>query len=347
MAETICEVLAEPFTFIGKEIFVGASIGIALYPADGTDINTLVKRADTAMFRAKETGSKYQFYESGMGAVLSKRLEIESELRRALEREELLVYYQPKVDLGLGKVTGMEALLRWQHPEKGMIPPLDFSPLAEETGMINDIGTWVLQTACAQTQAWNRQGFGPLSVAVNISGRQLEQPDFVEKVAAILNDTGLPSSRLEMEITESVIMAHADEVIVILNQLKEMGVILSIDDFGTGYSSLSYLKRFPIDLLKVDRSFVKDIEIDPDDRAIVRGIIVLAKSLDIKVVAEGVETAGQEAFLKDLNCDQVQGYYYSRPLSTAVFEQQILRKITPIDKSAQKVTPIRTHEQNQ
>ncbi len=327
VAEKICNALSTPFSFMGQEMYVSTSIGISICPEDGNDIGTLMKHADTAMFRAKERGGRYQFYEAGMEAEVTKRLEMESDLRRALERDELSVHYQPQMDLKTGAVIGLEALVRWEHPERGLIPPSDFIPLAEETGLIGELGEVVLKLSCAQTQAWLQQGFPPLRIAVNISGRQLEDRGLPERIAAILNETGLHYSQLELEITESTIMRHPEEVIPVLTQLKEMGITLAIDDFGTGYSSLSYLKRFPIDMLKIDRAFVRDLITDPNDKALIKAIIVLAKSLGLKTLAEGVETREQEKFLIEQECDYIQGFYLSKPLKALILEQKILRRI--------------------
>ncbi len=342
VAEKICHALAEPFTFMGQEMYVSTSIGISLCPQDGTDIGSLMKHADTAMFRAKDRGGQYQFYETGMEAAVSKQLELQNDLRRALEREELHVHYQPQADLRSGEIIGMEALVRWQHPTNGYIPPNEFIPLAEETGLIHEVGKWVLKCACQQTQRWLEQGFGPLRVSVNLSGVQLERADCAEHVAAVLNETGLRSEHLELEITESTIMEHPEDVISTLDELKQMGITLAIDDFGTGYSSLSYLKRFPIDLLKIDASFVRDITTDPDDKALISGIIALAKSLRLQVVAEGVETLEQKNFLLEQDCDQMQGYFLSKPLSAQDYERQILRKTRRGGQiPGSKVTPFR------
>jgi diguanylate cyclase (GGDEF)-like protein len=340
-AEKICRALAEPFTFMGQEMYVSTSIGISLCPQDGTDIGSLMKHADTAMFRAKDRGGQYQFYETGMEAAVSKQLELQNDLRRALEREELSVHYQPQAALDSGEIIGMEALVRWQHPTNGYIPPNEFIPLAEETGLIHEVGKWVLKSACRQTQRWLEQGFGPLRVSVNLSGVQLERSDCAEHVAAVLNETGLDPNHLELEITESTIMEHPEDVVTTLDDLKQMGIRLAIDDFGTGYSSLGYLKRFPIDLLKIDASFVRDSTTDPDDKALISGIIALAKSLRLQVIAEGVETQEQKTFLLEQGCDQIQGHYLSKPLSAQGFEEQILRKIREAGLSPGTVTPFR------
>ena len=313
-----------------------------MYPADGTDVATLIKRADTAMFRAKEHGEGCSFYEYGMEVAVTKQLEVERDLRRALERSELVVFYQPQADIMTGGIVAMEALVRWQHPVRGLVPPLDFIPVAEETGLIAPVGESVLRQACAQLQSWRNQGFTRLSVSVNVSGRQLQDKDLAEKVSAILHETGLPPGLLELEITESVIMKRAEAVIPVLRELKRMGIRLAIDDFGTGYSSLSYLKRFPIDTLKVDRSFVGDIGSDPDDAVITTAIIALAKSLRLTVVAEGVETSEQHEFLKSQGCDLMQGYYLSKPLPAADFEENVLKQVAEREAPAAQVRPLRS-----
>ncbi|MBZ0094583.1 MAG: EAL domain-containing protein [Sulfuricella sp.] len=322
-SQKICLALATPFEIDSHEIYVSASIGISVYPADGMDGNTLLKHADSAMYLAKKNNSGHEFYESGMEATISENMLMEGALRRAEERNELLVYYQPKTVLATGALSGMEALVRWKHPELGMISPAGFIPLAEETGLIVSIGAWVLRTACTQAKIWADAGM-PLAVAVNLSGVQLRQRNFVDSVRAVLAETGLDPAHLELEITESVLMEQAKETLSTLHQLKEIGVQLAIDDFGTGYSSLSYLKRFPVDTLKIDRSFVSDVTSDPDDAALVTGIIALAHSLRLKVVAEGVETEEQRDFLVRCDCDFIQGYLLSQPVPPEVFEREIL-----------------------
>jgi diguanylate cyclase (GGDEF)-like protein len=324
IAREICEALSSPFVFVGQEMYISTSIGIALYPRDGKDISALIKHADTAMFRAKERGNGFQFYEQGMETGAARRLVMEAALRRALERNEFALCYQPQANPATGKLAGFEALIRWHHPERGLVSPTKFIPLAEETGLIIPIGEWVLREACTQTQAWLQRGLGPLQIAVNVSGRQLEKGDLAAKVMAILKETGLPPELLELEITESVVMQHAETVIPMFRELRAIGVKLAIDDFGTGYSSLNSLKRFPVDTLKIDRSFICDIATNPDDTAILAGIIALARSLRLKVVAEGVETREQEAILKTHWCDLIQGFYLSQPLSAAVVEQTLL-----------------------
>ncbi|HSC71310.1 MAG TPA: GGDEF domain-containing phosphodiesterase, partial [Candidatus Methylomirabilis sp.] len=294
--------------------------GIAIYQVDGDAPQMLLKNADIAMYQAKEQGrNAFRFFSREMNYKAEERLLLDNSLRRALERQEFFVHYQPQMDLLTGRLIGMEALVRWLHPEMGLVTPDKFIPLAEESGLIIPIGEWVLRTACRQNKAWHDMGFGPLRVAVNLSGRQFKQERLVESVAAILDETGLAPALLELEITESTIMRNAEETIVTLRRLKEMGISLAIDDFGTGYSSLSYLKHFPIDRLKIDRSFVLDITTDPDDAAIAEAIISMAHSLKLKVTAEGVEQQEQLHFLAQRKCDAMQGYLVSRPISTEEF----------------------------
>jgi EAL domain-containing protein (putative c-di-GMP-specific phosphodiesterase class I) len=329
IAKKVLAVLSSPIRLGGQELFTTASIGISIFPLDGEDPPTLLKNADMAMYQAKEQGrNTLQFFSREMNARAEERLKLENSLRRALERNELFLHYQPQVNLQTGAAVGMEALLRWQHPELGLLSPLKFIPIAEENGLIVPIGEWVLRTACAQTKAWQEAGFGPLRVAVNLSGRQFKQPDFVERVGEILKQTGLAPSCLELELTESTIMSNGEETIRILQKLKNMGVTLAIDDFGTGYSSLSYLKHFPIDRLKIDRSFVLDIPHDPDNAAIAEAIIVLAHSLKLQVTAEGVEQSDQLEFLATRHCDELQGYYVSRPVAAQDFAALLVEGIS-------------------
>ncbi len=325
IADKICRKLGEPYSFGGKDIYVTASIGISIHPDDGVDIGELMKRADTAMFKAKERGGSFLFYEPEMEAVVTNKVEIEQDLRQSLERDELDVYYQPKYDLKTNKVMGLEALVRWNHPEKGLVGPNDFIPLAEETGLISELGLWVLISSCVQVKSWIDKGLMPMPVSVNLSGRQLENGDIVDQVAHVLAESGLEPKYLELEITESIIMKRPEEVISILHQLKSMGVKLSIDDFGTGYSSLNYLRKFPIDLLKIDKAFVRDIETNNEDRLIVKGIIALAKSLNLEVLAEGVETGEQQKLLEEEGCDYIQGYYIGKPMKCEDLERQFLQ----------------------
>lgn len=320
IVQRIMESIAQPLTIEGHEFFISGSIGVAVYPADGETPEELIKHADIAMYRAKETGrNNFQFYTPAMNERALERLHIEGDLRNALEREEFTLHYQPQVDLRSGKIVGVEALIRWQHPELGMVPPIRFIGLAEETGLIVPIGAWVIRTACLQNKAWQESGLGYLRMSVNLSARQFAQQDLVDSIAASLREAELAPEYLEIELTESLVMADVDRAIGILRELKALGVQLSIDDFGTGYSSLSYLKRFPIDVLKIDRSFVNDITIDPDDAAIVASIISLAHSLRLDVIAEGVETEEQLTYLREHNCDQIQGYFFSRPVTAEAF----------------------------
>jgi EAL domain-containing protein (putative c-di-GMP-specific phosphodiesterase class I) len=301
-----------------KDCHVTVSIGISVFPADGSDSQALLKAADVAMYRAKDTGrNNYLYYSPTMNVHTVERLELESDLRHALERGEFLLHYQPKVEVATGLITGIEALLRWKHPLRGLVSPMDFIPLAEETGLIVSIGEWVLATACARTKAWQDQGFPQLEVAVNLSARQFADPMLLPNLARIIRASGLDPSSLELEITESLVMSHGASAVAVLEKLKSSGVQIAIDDFGTGYSSLAYLKRFPIDTIKVDRSFIRDIPADSGDKKITRAIIAMAHSLRLKVVAEGVETADQLKFLQSQRCDAVQGYFLHRPLPEA------------------------------
>jgi len=319
--------VAAPLTIEGHTFFPTCSLGVATYPADSRDAETLVKYADIAMYRAKQNGrDNYQFYTPAMNEQALERLRIEGDLRSALEREEFSLAYQPKVDLRSGRIVGMEALIRWRHPQLGMVAPGRFIGLAEETGLILPIGAWVIRTACAQTKALHDDGWRHLRVAVNLSVRQFLQNDLVSSIAAALAETGLAPDCLELELTESLVMTDVEHAIGILRQLKDLGVYLSIDDFGTGYSSLSYLKRFPIDVLKIDQSFVRDISVDADDAAITVSIISLAHSLKLHVIAEGVETQEQLDFLRHHGCDEMQGYLFSPPIAAEQFIQLLQSK---------------------
>ncbi len=328
-AQNICRSLATPFQIDGHDIFVTASVGISMYPHDATDVGTLLKHADTAMYRAKRTSSGFQFFEASMEHSISEHVRMENDLRRALERNELEVFYQPQARVDNGRIVGAEALVRWRHPLRGMVQPTEFIPLAEETGLINPVGEWVLRTACTQLQTWITSGLPSMRMAVNLSVKQLLQKNFAAIVEQVLADTGLAPSLLELEITESTLMENAQDTLEALHRLSSLGVRLSIDDFGTGYSSLSYLKRFPVDIIKIDRSFVRDVPHDVDDAAIVTGIIALAHSLRLDVVAEGVETEAQLRFLKEQSCDLLQGYYLSQPVPAEQFARDLIAKAHP------------------
>ncbi len=317
----IMDIVRQTFLIEEREFSLTCSIGVAVYPIDGTGPETLIERADIAMYCAKEAGrNNFQFFTPTMNERLLERLHIEDDLRKALERNEFVLHYQPQVDLRTGRMIGMEALIRWQHPQRGLVPPFRFISVAEETGLIVPIGAWVIRTACAQNQAWQQAGLGHLRVAVNLSTSQFTQPDLVQSIASILKETGLDAQYLEIELTESLMMTDVEHGIGILCELKALGVHLSVDDFGTGYSSLSYLKRFPIDMLKIDQSFVREITVEPDDAAIVMSIISLAHSLHLEVIAEGVETLAQLTYLRDNGCDEMQGYYFSKPVVATEFE---------------------------
>ena len=312
MFQRILDAVAEPTILLGQEIVISCSIGAASYPIDGPTGESLIERADVAVHRAKRSGgNNFQFYTPAMNEGVNERLSIEAGLRRALRNGEFVLYYQPQVDLRSGEIVGMEALIRWEHPEQGLIAPGRFISIAEETGLIVPIGLWVLKTACAQNQAWQTLGFAPIRVAVNLSARQFNEPDLVRSIAAILEETQLPASCLDIELTESMVMTDIDRAIEVLGELRTLGVKLSIDDFGTGYSSLSYLKQFPIDMLKIDQSFVRQISSNSNDAAIPNAIISMAHSLGIRVIAEGVENDMQCEILAQNLCDEIQGYLFS------------------------------------
>jgi len=310
--------VSEPITIESKELYVSCSAGISIYPQDGRDVDTLLKNADAAMYRAKEHGrSNFQFYTSEMNERVNERLALENALRRALERQELALHYQQKVNLTTGAIVGAEALVRWLHPEWGLVRPARFIPLAEETGLIVSIGEWVLREACRQGRAWIDAGLNPGVVSVNLSLRQFRQEGLVRTVSRILEETRFEPSQLEMELTESMVMGNVDAAIAVLQGLKQLGVALSVDDFGTGYSSLSYLKDLPIDTLKIDRSFVRDIGggAEAEDGVLAQAIISLGHALHLKVIAEGVETDAQMRFLRRHGCDEVQGFFYGEPVA--------------------------------
>jgi len=329
VAQKILAALPQPVNIDGHELRVTTSIGICVHPHDGEDAETLMRNADAAMYHAKQTGrNNFQFFTRQMNIAANQRLLLEKDLRLALEREEFTLHYQPQLDLKTGGIVGLEALIRWPHARRGMVAPMEFIPLAEETGLIAPIGEWALRRACTQARRWQTQGYPQLQVSVNCSAQQFRLEGLVDTVARTLQQTGLPASSLELELTESIIVEHTEHVMARFKALDEMGVKLSIDDFGTGYSSLGYLKRFPIHELKIDQSFVRDVSTDPDDAAIVSAIITMAHGLGLRVVAEGVETAEQLAFLKKVDCDWAQGYYFCRPLPAEEIEP-LLRNWKP------------------
>lgn len=320
VAGKILRALNQPFIMEGKEIFVTASVGAALYPRDGDHGEALLRNADVAMYRVKEHGrNNYRFYTPEMTHMAIDRLDMEGNLRRALERDELLVYYQPLVSLASGEIVGAEALARWNHPRIGMIQPGEFIPLAEDTGLIIPLGQLLLRQACRDLAGWQAEGLPPLKIAINLSARQFRQDDLVSSIRSILDSTQIEGSCLTFELTESMVMHDVENTLVTLRELKQLGATIALDDFGTGYSSLSYLKRFPIDTLKIDRSFVRDIHQDQDDAAIAHAVIAMAHKLGIKVIAEGVECLEQLDLLREFSCNHIQGYYFSRPVPAAEF----------------------------
>jgi diguanylate cyclase (GGDEF)-like protein/PAS domain S-box-containing protein len=326
VAQKIQEIISRPFTIDGHEFGITCSIGISLYPKDGTDVDSLLKNADAAMYRAKEQSrNSFQFYTSEMNDRAVERMVIERHLRHALEMGQLEMHYQPQIELNNGRIIGVEALLRWHSPSLGTVPPSRFISLAEETGLIVPIGEWVLKTCCRQNKAWQDAGLTPVPISVNISARQLQKKDLSGDIAGILRETGLKPYFLELEIVESMVMKDVESAMLIMNELKSLGIQLAMDDFGTGYSSLSYLKRFPFDRLKIDLSFVRDIICDPESASIARTIIAMAHNLNLRAIAEGVETKEQLDYLRLHGCDEMQGYYVSPPVTAQEFEV-LLRK---------------------
>ncbi|MGH8548904.1 MAG: putative bifunctional diguanylate cyclase/phosphodiesterase, partial [Methylococcales bacterium] len=319
-AQYILKALSEPFYVAMKEIYVGASIGISIFPDDGNEWKSLLKNADTAMYRAKAMGrNNYQFYTREMSASISARVEMESDLRRAVQNNELTLYYQPKVDLRSSRVVGAEALIRWKHPRRGFLPPNSFIPIAEETGLINEIGAWCMITACKQFKNWQDEKGFTGRIAVNVSVREFMSPSFVDNVRDCLRRSGLAGEYLEIEITENTVLECSNETLDKLNQLANMGVTVAIDDFGVGYSAFSYLKRLKVQVLKIDRSFVRDVPEDRSGAAVIDGMIQLAHKLNLQVVAEGVEFQSQYDFLKQHGCDLVQGYLIAKPMPSLEF----------------------------
>jgi len=319
-AQKILAALAPPHRIDRHDLHISVSIGISIYPDDGQDAETLIKSADTAMYHAKENGrNNYSFFEQSMNARVVQRQFIESGLRRALERQEFVLYYQPKINLQSGTIVGVEALIRWRHPQRGLLPPAQFVPIAEDCGLILPIGRWVLREACRQARAWQDAGLPPITIAVNTSALEFHDKDFLENIRATLEATRLEPHFLELELTESVLMRDAESTDSMLHALADFGVKLTVDDFGTGYSSLSYLRQFPIDTLKIDQSFINQMTSNPDDAAIVTAVISMGKSLKQRVLAEGVETPEQYAFLLAQQCDEGQGSYFGRPVPAEEF----------------------------
>jgi diguanylate cyclase (GGDEF)-like protein/PAS domain S-box-containing protein len=326
-AHRLVATLAEPFTIEGTEIFCGGSVGVSLFPDDGCDVDTLLMNADTAMYRAKARGrGAYQLYDKAMNESALDHLRMETRLRRAIEREEFVLHYQPRINVATGRIVGAEALIRWQHPERGLLQPADFIPLVEQAGLVIPIGEWAIESACAQTAKWQKAGLHPVPVAVNLASTHLRERGLPLLVAHMLERHGVPARFLEIEVTESILLADPELAVRIAQQLSEMGILLSLDDFGTGYSSMGYLKRLPLAALKIDRSFVRDLESDPEDEAIVSAIIALARSLKLRVVAEGVESAAQLEILKGMRCDEYQGFLSSRPLDPAEFGELLSKR---------------------
>lgn len=322
IAQTILDVISQSLILEGYEIYVTASIGIAFYPEDGMEAEELLKNANAAMYYAQQKGgNNYGFHRSEVNFISREQLALETSLRSALERSEFKVYYQPQVNIKTGKIIGAEALVRWQNQEKGLVSPADFIPMAEEIGLIIPLGEWVLRTACKQVKIWQESGFSELRIAVNLSRRQFKQKNLSDRVSRILKETGLKPQYLELEITESMVMQNETAAAVILKEWQELGITISIDDFGTGYSSLSYLKDFPFDIIKIDKSFISNIREDKKTAAITIAIIQLAHSLNLKVIAEGVETKEELDFLLEHECDEIQGYLFSPPITSSEFEK--------------------------
>ena len=316
-AERFMDAMTAEFVVQGHPLSISCSLGISIFPEHGAEDEILIKNADAAMYCAKDYGrDNFRFFTEDMNAQVVERLTLESSLRLALDKKELFLVYQPQMDIGTGRITGLEALLRWQHPELGLVPPDKFIRIAENSGLIMPIGEWVLRTACSQARKWQDEGLPAVPVAVNVSAVQFRQEGFRELIRRVLHETGLAPQYLELELTESLLLSNADVRFLVLQELKAMGLKLAIDDFGTGYSSFSYLKHFPVSKLKIDRSFVRDVALNPDDAAITTAIISMAKSLNLKVTAEGVENEAQMSFLRAHHCDEIQGYYFSKPLST-------------------------------
>jgi EAL domain-containing protein (putative c-di-GMP-specific phosphodiesterase class I) len=327
--ERVRTAISDPVWLDGTEMYVGCSIGASLFPQDGDDAETVLKKADIAMYRAKDMGrNTYQFYQPEMNASVGARMDVERRLRRALRDGEFLLHYQPQVELTTGEIVGMEALVRWMDPEFGLVSPGAFIPVAEECGLIGPLSEWVLREACRQNKAWQDEGLPPARMSVNLSARQFQQRDIRVLVTSMLAETGLAPHYLEIELTESAIMRNGEDTVTTLTELAALGISIAIDDFGTGYSSLSYLKRFPVDRLKIDRSFVAEIGTSGGNETITSAIIALAHSLELQVIAEGVETAAQLDFLVARNCDEMQGFFFSPPLPAGEIPALLLNSRT-------------------
>jgi predicted signal transduction protein with EAL and GGDEF domain len=325
VASKIQESFKTPFQIAGRELHITTSIGISIYPEDGQTVADLTKNADAAMYQAKEQGrNNYRYYTSELTRTAFERLLLETELRSALNKDQLLLYYQPQISLKNGQMTGAEAVLRWHHPRLGIIPPARFIPLAEESGLIHEIGLWVLKEACEQTRYLYKQGLFQGRMAINLSVRQIMQTDLILRFEQIIADSDCPPDMLQLEVTEGVFMGQMQQSVPVLDVFKKLGVSIAIDDFGTGYSSLSYLKQLPIDKLKIDRSFIRDLPNDSDAIAITQAIIALGKNLGLHIVAEGVETLAQQALLQKMGCEEGQGYLYSPPVPANAFEEMLL-----------------------
>jgi diguanylate cyclase (GGDEF)-like protein len=330
-AQKVLAALAPPHHIDGHELHIGASIGISIYPDDGQDAETLIKCADSAMYHAKENGrDNYKFFEQSMNVRAVERQSTEANLRRALERQEFMLHYQPKINLHSGAIVGVEALVRWQHPQRGLLEPAQFVPIAEDSGLILPIGRWVLREACRQARAWQDAGLPPITVAVNTSALEFRAKDFLENVRVTLEESRLEPRYLELELTESALMRDAEATGSVLHALADLGIKLAVDDFGTGYSSLSYLRQFPIDTLKIDQSFVNRMTHNPDDAAIVSAVISMAKALRLRVIAEGVETAEQLAFLLAQHCDEGQGYFFGRTMAAEALATLLQTGVSPV-----------------
>jgi diguanylate cyclase (GGDEF)-like protein len=328
IAEKILNALKTPYRIDDHDLHLTVSIGIASYPEDGAEAEALMKNADLAMYHAKDNGrNNYQFFQAEMNVRAVERQSVENGLRKAVGRQEFVLYYQPKMNLLTNAIVGVEALIRWRHPQRGLVPPAQFIPVAEQCGLIVPIGRWVIREACRQARAWQDAGLMPIRVAINISAVELHDKDFVATVRSILTETGLEPRYVEFELTETFLLQDSNSTSLVLRALKDLGVGLALDDFGTGYSSLSYLNRYPIDTLKIDRAFVRDITTDVDDASIVRAVISMGRSLHMRVVAEGVETQEQLAFLKQQSCPEAQGYYLNQPVEAEAFTRLLGRSV--------------------